>query len=381
MPWSLWALLEPCRWSAYRYVRKRAQPSLPTWLARHPNIARAIRWQHLPASPSNVYAVPNDSHKIAWDNWSLAQRTDLIDAYRDACVWFECGAHQKAMDPAGLTDQPVNVNPNVNLDTVTALQSVTPAYMWRLYIAHVAFALAAQRKGQLPWTIVNDSDEALRYLFDSTTMAWNIGGAYYGMGTYSAFVPARRADNLPKTAFAPPMWTYPWLKRSGLIGATRLATIGNVLEWMRQNMVHFFDTDTFANVNAIWQYRGYPPLSKIIGGTIDANNPGMGVRHWTAGCHGSVGFLSAVLRAVNIPVQPVWVCGHELACFVTEHLYLDHGDDPYNQNVKNSSAPILSLLVDEATYELWFNTDLTVNITNTASPGCANVGRRAAELA
>jgi hypothetical protein len=380
MPWSLSDFLDPCRWRLYRYVRTKAQPSLSTWLTRHPNVANAIQWQHLPASTSNAYAAPTQSHKIAWPNWAPARQTDLINAYRDACVWFECGAYPKSIDPNGLTDRPVNVNPNVNLDTVTAIQSVTPAYMWKLYIAHVGFTLAAQRKGRLPWSILTYSDEALRYLLDSTTMAWNIFGTYYGMGTYSAYVPAKREANLPKTAFAPPMWTYPWLKQAGLIGATRLDTIGNVLQWMRQNMVHFYGTDTFANFNAIWQYRGYPPLSKIVNGTVDANNPGMGVRHWTAGCHGSVGFLSAVLRAVNIPVQPVWVCGHELAYFVTEHLYLDHGDDPYNQNVKNSGSPVLSLLIDEGTYELWFTTDLTANITGAAGPGCANVGRRAAEF-
>ena len=102
-------------------------------------------------------------------------------------------------------------------------------------------------------------------------------------------------------------------------------------------------------------------------GTVDANYPTLGTQHWTAGCHGSVGFLSAVLRAVNIPVQPVWVCGHELAYFITEGLYLDHGDGPYNLNVKNSPSPINSLLIDEATYELWFTTDLTVNITDNNS--------------
>ena len=75
-----------------------------------------------------------------------------------------------------------------------------------------------------------------------------------------------------------------------------------------------------------------------------------------------------MLRAVNIPVQPVWVCGHELAHFMTENLYLDHGDDPYNANVKNSNSPILSLLIDEATYTAWFTSDLTVNITDNASP-------------
>ena len=141
---------------------------------------------------------------------------------------------------------------------------------------------------------------------------------------------------------------------------------------MRQNLWHFFGSDTFDNCNAIWQYEGYPPLSKIVQGTVDMNNPSFGVRHWTMGCHGSVGFLNAVLRVLNVPVQPVWTCGHELACFLTEAKYLDHGDDPYNQNVTNSMTTSLSLLIDEPTYQARFSMDLLVNPTSPAA--CNYVG-------
>ena len=200
------------------------------------------------------------------------------------------------------------------------------------------------------------------------------------MGTYGLFVPTLRSDNRPKTAFGPPMWTYPFLVQEGLIGASPLDTIGRVLQWMRMNLTHFFGADTFGTCAAVWQYRGYPPLSRIVGGTVDANNPGYGTRQWTLGCHGSVGFLNAVLRVVNIPVQPVWVCGHELAYFITEGMYLDHGDDPYNQVVRNSTAPVLMLLIDEATYKARFTNDLTVNIDDAMSPGCAGVGLSAQQF-
>jgi hypothetical protein len=57
-------------------------------------------------------------------------------------------------------------------------------------------------------------------------------------------------------------------------------------------------------------------FSSIIAGTTDVNN---GFAHWTAGCHGSVGFYTEILKAVNIPVRPVWVCGHELALLTCLH--------------------------------------------------------------
>ena len=65
---------------------------------------------------------------------------------------------------------------------------------------------------------------------------------------------------------------------------------------------------------------------------------------------------------LNIPVEPVWVCGHELVYFMSEGLYLDHADDPYNAFVRASSSPSLLLLIDSATWQSRFGADETVNI-------------------
>ncbi|MCE1203333.1 MAG: Ig domain-containing protein [Holophagaceae bacterium] len=366
--------------SASAHVTVRAE--LATWLTAHPRVAAAIRWQFRPADPANAYLAPADTDKVAWAAWSSQQQADLNQAFLDAKAWLAQGAHPVVMDPAGLTDEPVNQHPQTSIDSLTTLQWVTPVHMWKLYVAHVAFALAQEITHPLPWSLVDDTDETLRYLLDSSVKAWNLPNGNFWMGTYAgAYPPALRADTRPHTTFAPPMWTYPWLQQAGLIGTTRQETIGKVLEWMRGNMAHFYGPDTFGNHQAVWQYRGHVPLSKIVGGTIDANNPGLGTQHWTAGCHGSVGFLHAVLRVLNVPVQPVWICGHELAYFPSEKLYLDHGDDPYNQVVKNHpTSPVLNLLIDEATYQAWFTPDLTVNINGTNAAALANVGRKAAEF-
>jgi hypothetical protein len=357
-------------------------PDLATWLNVHPNVAGAIKWQFQPANMANSYAAPAETDKVAWPAWTQAQKDGLNQAYLDARTWFAQGAQQVSMPYGGLSDQPANQNFQSATDGITVSEWVTPAYMWKLYVAHVGFSLALEIANPLPWSITGDSDESLRYLFDSSVMAWYLPNGSFGMGTYGgANFPPLRANNRPQTAFAPPVWTYAFLTQAGLVGATRLETIGKVMDWMRHNMAHFYGNDSFGNYNAVWQYRGYAPLSKIVNGTIDNNNPASGLQHWTAGCHGSVGFLHAVLRAVNIPVQPVWVAGHELAYFTTEKAYLDHGDDPYNNIVKSFPAsPILSLLIDQATYQSWFTPDLTINITDPYSPALANVGRRAAEF-
>jgi hypothetical protein len=359
-----------------------------TWLSARPNVAAAIKWQFQPAVDPffGSYAPPAETDKVAWAAWSAAQKDDLNQSFLDAQAWLLSGAPQPAMPVDGLSDAPANQHPGVADPTGAVMQWVTPAYMWKLYVAHVGFTLALDATVTVPWPLENDTDESLRYLLDSSVMGWFLANGNFGMGTYAGpavYFPALRANNRPQTAFAPPKWTYPFLKQAGLIGATRLETIGNLLQWMRLNMSHFFGPATMGNYDAVWQYRGWVPLSRITGGSIDANNPGYGAMHWTAGCHGSVGFLHEVLRSLNVPVQPVWISGHELAYFTSEKLYLDHGDDPYNAVVRSHPAtPILQVLIDEATYQAWFTTDLTANVKDPASPlwntALANVGRSAA---
>ncbi|MCK5044824.1 hypothetical protein KAR26_03825, partial [Candidatus Parcubacteria bacterium] len=367
----------------YFNIVEHAAPSenLPTsnlnaWLLTHSNIANSIKWQNQPADRTNVYVAPTESDKVAWIDWTQSQKNDLEQAYVAAYDWLTNGAPAVPVDYNGLTDQPTNLQANINNDSVSVSQHVSSAYMWKLYIDNIGFSLAIEIAEQVPWTITTYSDEALRYLFDSSTMAWNIyNGDQYTMGTYYNRVPLLRSSNLPETAFAPAMWTYGFMESAHLTNLSKLDTIGSVLDWMRLNMSHFFGNQSYGNYDAVWQYRGFSPLSKIVNGTVDRNNPEYGTQHWTAGCHGSVGFLSATLRSVNIPVQPVWICGHELAYFITENRYLSHGDDPYNQNTKDAQTAGISLLIDETTYKNWFTSDSSVNITDYQSPACANIGR------
>jgi hypothetical protein len=361
---------------------------LPTWLANNPTIAAAIKWQ-VSAVSGNVYLPPTDANKVVWNGWSPSQQADLVAAYNADIAWYNQGAPQVTMIPGspGLTDQPANQYGNQS-DSISTMLWVTPAYMWQLYTAHVAFSLMLETSHQIPWSITdgNYSSDALKWLFDSASMAWYLlSSGDYSMGTYpNAGMPTYTTDNRPRTGFADPRWTYPWLKQAGLLGATRQASIGKTLDWMRYNLSHFYGTtedpnEDFGTDYAVWQYRGFSPVSQIINGTVDSRYPALGTQHWTAGCHGSVGFLNAILRVVNIPVQPIWACGHEMACFMSEGLYLDHGDDPYNSVVKawDPSYSILLLLIDSATYQSRFG-DPTLNLLDDSSPACAYIGYQAA---
>jgi hypothetical protein len=102
--------------------------------------------------------------------------------------------------------------------------------------------------------------------------------------------------------------------------------------------------------------------------------------HWTRGCWGTSGFLKEVLRAVNIPVDYVGVpnpaCSHATPHFLSEGLYLSHGDDPYISYWREGNTsvvpPMEDFLIDQTTYSSWFEGD--------PNQACNNIGRRPIEL-
>ena len=107
-------------------------------------------------------------------------------------------------------------------------------------------------------------------------------------------------------------------------------------------------------------------------GTAFRSVPGFDlVRHYTAGCHGTVGLLLSVLRAANIPTRPRSVSNdtftHATMLFLSEDLALSHGDDPYSQMVEGADPA--DLLIDTATYDRWLGPLAT-------DPG-RNIGRQA----
>jgi hypothetical protein len=101
-----------------------------------------------------------------------------------------------------------------------------------------------------------------------------------------------------------------------------------------------------------------------------------GIRHRTAGCWGTTSYLRAILRVVNIPVKHEDHVGHAMPYFLSEGLYLSHGDDPYNRLSKATPPfPAGELLIDQATRDAWFGGGVSNNQQT------QNIGRRTRELA
>ncbi|OGW46783.1 MAG: hypothetical protein A2078_08135 [Nitrospirae bacterium GWC2_57_9] len=128
-----------------------APPDLRAWLEAHLRVAAAIQWQSSPATMRDPFAPPPESSKTAWPAWTPSMRADLDRAYREACAWLSSGANAGNVD--GLTDEPVNIHPAVQLDEAAAGSDlvlknlIRPADVRRQAIGRKLSVMLDARKG------------------------------------------------------------------------------------------------------------------------------------------------------------------------------------------------------------------------------------------
>lgn len=300
------------------------------------------------------YRFPGGSK--SWQDWPDSNKEDLRKAFMATVTWYRGGMVSYpgvvAMDP------PMNMWEADVIQGKTRETELDPQTAWTIYTGHVALTLASEIYGWVPWSLSNFDYHSLSTLLDGYGMFLNI----YARGA------------TPSNA----IYTFKFLKNNNLIGPTRVETIGRVLNWSRQ-LTHFVgdpDKNPYSQILwSTWRYYGYPPVSRIIEGTVNLL-PGwseLGVRHWTEGCSGTSTFLPWVFRAANIPVTDVSEgTAHVHPYFMSEKLYLSHGDDPYNGGAQGG-YPAQLMLIDQATWDTWFG-DVRANTDNP-------VGRRIKDLA
>jgi len=314
---------------------------LDAWLNAHPAISASIVWE-------------DSSGAHGWSSWSAAQKAELRQA-------FELARIRSSIPVADVPPNQVTLADNQQVTTVLA-----PADAWAYFKASVAQSLAEEIGQQVLWSLQAYSAPQLAELFDSREMFyWNASPAGYRIDPmHGNVVPA------------PPARSYAFLGTGNLIGDTRLDTLSRVVDWCRANLVHFSGGLTAANMQDQWQYRGVPPMTRVLDGTVQTSQPGLGVMHRTAGCWGTVGLLRALMRAINIPVKLVTNAGHAQPWFMADSRYLSHGDDPYNALTKATPPiPAAEIPIDQAKFDAWFGAG--VSATDKAN----NVGRRTRELA
>lgn len=234
------------------------------------------------------------------------------------------------------------------------------------YMESVAVSLVSQCKLPKAWSLAHRSEADRTFVLDSRSLfTWSTEFGAAGYRVVAWVLPAR------------PGYMRKFLTKAEILKTTGpYATVIEMLRWCGR-LTHFAGpTNTAEHVNH-WRYRGYMPVSRLIEGTLATPSPSHPVTdtaptHYTKGCAGTTGFMAHVLRMVNLSVQTVVVCGHSLPHFTPIASYLSHGDDPTMLRHHPEVAPE-SLLIDQPTFDDWFGPG--------AVDACANVGRRARELA
>jgi len=300
-----------------------------------------------------LQANPGIKKKIIWrdpaprnyKDWTDDEKLDLAKAFNTIRTGGEVGLPETA---------PATAPNEENLKT--HIQSTDA---WKAYIAHLAHTLVVETCGWVDWSITGYSEAELGLLLDSDSLFMALNDETY------AFQVAMHG----RSSYGDPTRVYRWLRKEGIVASDHLSTVGRLLEWCRDHLSHYLGGVSPDNMENHWQYRGFPPVERIISGT----EASFGFRHWTAGCWGTSGFLPLVLRTINLPATFVINCGHAQPYFPSLDLYLSHGDDPYNQNTKEAQAAGTEMLIDQDTFVSWFDE---------SNPNrCDNIGRHAREFA
>lgn len=313
MPWP-----ELCRWTGFEFDQ---------WLLGNSRMASAVEWEF------------PDQGVLSFADWPEEYKLGLRLA-------FWSGNRIEIADPL----------PNVAIleDDDLPRTTLAPDDAWDLYRTTAGHVLAAEFAGHFPWSIADYNYLELKVLLSGRAMF-----TFYDQdGGYTIDEAATKV--LP----SPPAIVDDFLASNNIVGNSRLDTIVRLTAWCRDNMKHYVGGREVIHFEYNWQYRGYPPVSRIINRT-PVTNPDPSyqdncVLSRTAGCWGTTGFYRAVLRLANIPVMRQAREGgggglHSAPRFSTEAMMMCHGDDPYSSNCR-STPPFSAqeVLIDEDTYVDWF---------------------------
>jgi hypothetical protein len=236
---------------------------------------------------------------------------------------------------------------------------------WRLYARWVAHNVALELRHELPWSLerlAETNPDAALALLDSTEMMHRriVDDVMLGHAPHFNYAGQLYASYLGMTIIGMPRYTFRFLAENDLVKTTERETAVALLEWARVNMVHFVGASNRQGCELHWGHPYPPTVEMVIEGTTSSITglPIDSFQHWTLGCHGTTQFIKDVLRAANIPARVPFNCEHAQLWLPGLDLWMDHGDDPYNQIFANSMCSADFLLTDRTTFQAAFGTTM-----------------------
>jgi hypothetical protein len=336
------------------------------WITSRPQIAEAIVWE-------------DALGPLKYAQWYDLQKLDLYDKYLRRCFKTELA----------LVDPPPNLLADILSDNDFTVTLLDPKYAWPLYLSYVANSIwleeTREREIQegvgpasISWQLTDYSSEELTLLLSSRCFyRWvdncriTHDGLTYDTGLSGYIIESQRTAG--RSLPAPPDYVLSFLNQNDMIASSRSSTVASLLEWFRKNARHYPGRALAGNMESLWDYRGDPPVSRVIEFTDNLNHI------YYAGCHGAAGFLSQVLKAVNIPgkyVRPSDMGDAQLGIFTTQWMYLDHADNLCTAYAKcTPNYPAEELLIDQGQWDAWLGAGVPL------ADRKKNVGRRVLELA
>lgn len=312
--------------------------SLDSWLNQRTYIRDFINFE-----------LPNGT-TYNYRNWTSSEKNELKNYYYKVLRNRNTGVSATAQ---------LTFIPTGEQRTETRMSRETA---WNYYLAFIAQSLVVEADQRVQWSVQSLDDEEKRLLFDSKSMF------FWSNGKNAYHIPF----DLGVVSPGDPFKIYQFLTSNNLVGYNHLQTIIRLVDWCR-GLTHFSGGWDANNVYNQWQYNGYPPVERVINGTVDLSRPNAGIKKRTGGCWGTTGLVRMCLRTLNIPVKLERKANHALVNFLSVRRYLTHGDDPYNRLFKEATEiPVSRLLIDHTTWNSWFGA---------GADHSNNVGRQPRELA
>ena len=202
---------------------------LTRFLQDNPRIAAAMVW------------LGTDNHLKPYAEWPQTLKEKLVLAVGRLSFggsWL----------PEVMTNQA-----NTNWQTVLSKEDAED-----LYVDNVAYSLILEMLGTIPWSLDDLSEAELTLLLGSQSFysGYRSHGGVTGYAVHGSAMPA------------PPVVIGDFMAVEGLVGESRYETLINMIDWARYHLYHYgypADRENYEADVDHWDYRGTPPLARILG--------------------------------------------------------------------------------------------------------------------